>query len=313
MKKLLSLSLFLMVSVAVAGDLLIIRGGREIRGRFLEESPTHLTFYTDYGKKIQVHKSRISVLLRNGEVLAVNPVVGNTLGIKTDNEVGKNQTASTTPPKLEEKNRTFEPVTQNGKGASEISTRETASAVTSENIPSEEVGLKVGATLGMTSSNASAGVSTQSRTGAEGGVVAELPFLGRTSLQPELLLSQSGYKSDGTVYRYSFVRIPVLIKYRYSIDDSFSLVGMAGPSLGFRSEAKSELAGVSTDLKATTKSTILGADLGLGGEYSFSAALRAFLNVRYSMQVNNLDTTVGATTAVRLRQWSFLTGFLFTL
>lgn len=313
MKNLLTLALLFVVSGVFAGDLLVIRGGREIRGRFLEENTTHLTFYTDYGKKIQVHKSRISVLLRNGEVLAVNPVVGNVLGIKPDNEVVKNHAATSNTHTAEPKTHSFEPVTKNETTTGENNKRETASAVTSESIPAEEMGLKVGVALGLISSNASAGTSTQSRIGAEGGVVTEVPFLGSTFLGPELLLSQSGYKSEGTVYKYSFVRVPVLIKYRYSIDDSFNLVGMAGPSLGFRSEAKSEVGSVTTDLKSTTKSTILGADFGVGSEYSFSPSLRTFLNIRYSMQLNNLDTTVGATSAVRLRQWSFLTGFFFAL
>ncbi len=143
--------------------------------------------------------------------------------------------------------------------------------------------------------------------------MTEFPFLAETYLQSELLLSQLGYRNGDTVYKYNFVKIPILIKYRHLLNESFSLVGMAGPSLGFRSESKSELAGVSTDLKSTTKSTIIGADLGCGTEYLFSPNLEFFFNVRYSMQLNNLDTTIGATTSVKLRQFSFLTGFLFAL
>lgn len=313
MKSFLSLVMLAFVSCGFASELLVIKGGREIHGRFLEESKTHITFYTDYGKKIQIHKSRISVLMRNGEVLALSPVVGAMVGIKPDNELGKNQAKSNVAPTLEETSKTIEPVTQNSSTSQTEPSREVASSVTTETVSSHEVGLKMGVAVGVIQSQASTGTPTQSRTGAEGGVIAELPFLAGTYLQPELLLSQSGYKDGDTVYKYSFVKVPLFIKYRFLMTDQFGLTLMAGPSLGFRSEAKSELGGVSTDLKSTTKSTIVGVDIGAGAEYQYLPNLGVFLNLRYSNQLNNLDTTVGATNPVKLRQLSFLAGFLFAL
>jgi len=314
MKSFLSLVMLAFVSCGFASELLVIKGGREIHGRFLEESKTHITFYTDYGKKIQIHKSRISVLMRNGEVLALSPVVGAMVGIKPDNELGKTQAKSNVVPTLEETNKTIEPVTQNSPNSQTEPSREVASSVTTESVSSHEVGLKMGVAVGLIQSRASTGTPTQSRTGAEGGVIAELPFLAGTYLQPELLLSQSGYKDGDTVYKYSFVKVPLFIKYRHQLNDRFNLTAMMGPSLGFRSEAtKSELGGSPTDLKSITKSTVVGVDMGAGAEYQYLPSLGIFLNLRYSNQLNNLDTTVGATDPVKLRQLSFLAGFLFAL
>jgi opacity protein-like surface antigen len=309
MKKLLFVTLITLASSLIANDLLVVRGGREIHGRVLEENQTHVTFYTDYGKKIQIHKSRISVIVRNGEVLTVNPPVGNIVGIKVESDISPEQSNSTRVPSNTSETMSNEPVTY----APNQKSRNIASGVVSEHISEEPWNIKAGVILGLTQSKASGEKNTTNRSGAEGGVVAEIPFLGALHLQSELLLSQAGYQDGDTVFKYNYVKIPVLLKYRHSLNDRFSVIGMAGPSLGFRTDAKSELAGVSTDMKSTTKSTIAGWDMGLGAEYTLSSKISLFANARYSMQLNNLDTTIGATTATKLRQLSFLTGFLFSI
>lgn len=309
MKNILFLALFTIASSLTANDLLVVRGGREIHGRVLEENKTHVTFYTDYGKKIQIHKSRISVIVRNGEVLTVNPAVGNIVGIKVESDISPEQSNSARVPSNTTEIMPNEPVTY----APPQKTRNIASSVISEHIAEVPIGLKAGVTVGLTESKASSEKTTQNRTGAEGGVVAEIPFFGSIHLQSELLLSQAGYTDGNTTFKYNYVKLPVLLKYRHPLNDQFSLVGMAGPSLGFRTDAKSEVGEVSTDLKSSTKSTIAGFDIGLGTEYSFSSKMGFFVNARYSMQLNNLDTTIGATTATKLRQLSFLTGFLFSI
>jgi hypothetical protein len=309
MKKLFFLALFTLTSSLIANDLLVVRGGREIHGRVLEENQTHVTFYTDYGKKIQIHKSRISVIVRNGEVLTVNPAVGNIVGIKVESDVSPEQSNSSRVPSNAPEIMPNEPVTY----APSQKSRNIASSVISEHISDAPMGLKVGVTVGLTQSKASSEKNTQNRSGAEGGVVAEIPFLGSIHLQSELLLSQAGYTDGDTTFKYNYVKLPVLLKYRHQLNDRFSWVGMAGPSLGFRTDAKSEVGGISTDVKSTTKSTIAGFDMGLGAEYTFSNKIGFFANARYSMQLNNLDTTIGATTATKLRQLSFLTGFLFSI
>lgn len=330
MKKLLFWG-FLLTFMIRAEDLMVVRGGREIRGRVLNETPTHVSFYTDYGKKIEVHKSRISVILRKGNVLAVNPTVGSLVGIKPESDVmqGNPQTAKApaTKPKASmgesteqahnelnevKSNVTMEPVTENASGKSQTD-RSVAAASSSESIANSELGFRVGPVIGATQSNASAATSTTSRLGAEAGVVTEFPFIADLFIQPELLLSQAGYKTDSAVVKYSYLKLPVLLKYKYPLNEQVTLSGLIGPSLGFRSDAKSESSGTSTDMKATTKSTIMGFDLGVGGEYSLSSKMGVFLNMRYSLQLNNLDTTVGATSSVKLRQLSFLSGVMFNL
>jgi hypothetical protein len=302
---------------------MVVKGGREIRGRVLEETPTHVSFYTDYGKKIQVHKSRVSVILRKGEVLAVNPTVGSIMGLKAESESPKEQLSSNHAPSFKLQNskseppqvnpkKEIEPVTQNP-FESDPSKRGVASSNLNESIPGNSLGFRFGPLLGITQSKMASETPSTNRTGAEAGVVAEFPFLAGLFLQPELLLSQAGANFEGTVTKYNYVKVPVLLKYRHLLQDKFSLNGFAGPYLGFRTEAKTEAGGVTTDIKSTTKSTLIGFDLGAGGEYAFSSQMDLFLNINYSLQLNNLDTTIGATSASRLRQLSFLTGVLFNL
>ncbi len=322
MKKLLFLAWTLAISIW-ADDLMIIRGGREIRGRILEETPNHISFYTDYGKKIQVHKSRISVITRKGAVLAVNPAVGTLVGIKAESDIakdlpksgkGNHKTPQASIPEntAPQTRAAIEPVTENSKTDVNPS-REVASTVVSENIPGSLMGFRVGPVLGMTQSKASSGTPTSNRIGAEAGVSVEMPFLAGLFLQPELLLSQAGYKTDSATVKFNYIKVPILLKYHHPLNEQFSVAGFVGPYLGFRTEAKSEEITETTDIKSTTKSTLMGLDFGLGSEYALSPKLGIFLNLRYSLQVNNLDTTIGSTTATRLRQLSFLSGVLFNL
>lgn len=330
--KTLLLWVLLFTLVSQAEDLMVVRGGREIRGRVLQETPTHVSFYTDYGKKVEVHKSRISVILRKGAVLAVNPAVGTLVGIKPEADVSKEPTANNKGPIAKSQSamgttltnavegatifkstEPVEPVTDNS-NANIQNDRTVASATTSETISSAELGFRVGPVLGITQSNVSAEtITTSNRTGAEAGVAVEVPFLAGLELQPELLLSQAGYKAGDDTFSYKYIKIPVLLKYRHRMNEKINLTGVFGPSLGFRTEAKLEAAGIETDKKSTTKSTIMGMDVGFGGEYVFSSKMSGFLNLRYALQLNNLDTTIGATSAQKLRQLSFLTGMLFSL
>lgn len=312
MKNFLSLAVVIFVGAVSADDLVVIRGGREIHGRVLEETPTHLSFYSDYGKRLQIHKSKISIVVRNGDVLAMNPAVGTIVGITAEGDVAKGASATGDALKKNNLMKSNEPVTSHSNPLM-VSNREVASTVSSEVIVEGPLGLRVGAVLGVTQSGASAATSTQSRIGAEAGIVAEIPFLQGLHLHPELLLSQAGYQEGAATLKYSYIKIPVLLKYSHPINEKFSLAAFAGPSLGFRTDAKRELAGVSTDKSSTTKSTLIAADLGLGGEYVFSSKMNFFLNLRYSTQLNNLDTTIGAVSSIKLRQLSFLSGFLFSI
>jgi Outer membrane protein beta-barrel domain len=311
MKQLLVVSLAFAFSLTgVADDLMIIKGGREIHGRLMEENPTHIFFYTDYGKKIQVHKSRISVILRNGEVMTVNPVVGSATGMKIDPEVMQDSG----PPHQTE---TQEPITSNGEIANQ-SERGVASNLVAQATPEKSSKVRVGVTLGLTESGSSAQGETGSRAGAEAGVIGEfpMPFIPLPDLffQSGLLLSQAGYAMGDTTIKYNYLKVPLLGKYKYFLSDRLALVGMMGPSLGYRAQATSESSsGVVTDIKSTTKTLIYGWDLSAGAEYVYSKKLAFFFNLQYGMQLNNLDTTIGATTAIKLHQLGVLTGFLFTI
>jgi opacity protein-like surface antigen len=118
------------------------------------------------------------------------------------------------------------------------------------------------------------------------GMFVEIPVTDKLTIQPEVLYSAQGSKSEGTFEGYNFdatfklnyINIPVMFKYQ--VANKFSLE--AGPYVGFLTSAKIDvdIAGLGSDtvdMKDQMKSTDFG--LGLGMNYEFSDVI--FANARY--------------------------------
>ena len=157
-------------------------------------------------------------------------------------------------------------------------------------------GVKAGvnfATFGGDADNA------DTRTGFHAGIVAEFKLSENFSVQPELLYSQMGAKSEssesfaGVTYRsevtakYDYISLPILAKY-YIIE---GLSIEAGPQVGLLVSAKgesTESAGGETlsssgDLKDTTKSI----DFGVAGGVAYDLSMGVFFQARYYAGLSN--------------------------
>lgn len=138
-------------------------------------------------------------------------------------------------------------------------------------------GVKFGVKAAINVSNLTGDVEdVSSLTGFQVGGFAEIKLSEKFAIQPELLYSAQGAKSDGDKFELSYINVPVLAK--YYVAKSFSLE--AGPQIGFLTTAKIE----GEDVKDFVSSTDFSFNLGAGYDFTenFSAGLRynfGFTNV----------------------------------
>jgi len=143
------------------------------------------------------------------------------------------------------------------------------------------------------------------KAGFHAGGLVEIKFTDKLSLQPELLYSLQGAKTEdseviaGTTYRdesklnLSYINVPVMLKF-YPVK-GFFLEG--GPQVGFLVSAKSKnestetdpgntitLTSTETDIKDQLKGVDVAFNFGLG--YDFTDNL--FANARYSLGLTNI-------------------------
>jgi len=111
------------------------------------------------------------------------------------------------------------------------------------------------AKVGMNMSNFTGDSDTDMRVGFNVGVGMEYQFTDMWSIQPSLMISQKGGKSDlgedGTVkYNPMYLEIPVLAAARFAIADNQNIVVKAGPyfAFGIAGKAKYEYEGESEKL-----------------------------------------------------------------
>jgi opacity protein-like surface antigen len=164
-------------------------------------------------------------------------------------------------------------------------------------------GVKAGvnfATFGGDANNA------ESRTGFHAGAVAEFKLSENFSIQPELLYSQMGSKTNESVNefgvnfreevsnKYDYISLPILAKY-YIIK---GLSIEAGPQIGFLVSAKGELdrtvngesISTSADVKDSTKSI----DFGLAGGLAYDLPVGLFFQARYYAGISNIADEEGS-------------------
>ena len=166
--------------------------------------------------------------------------------------------------------------------------------------------LKFGAKAGLNLANLTGDVEDASmKPGFHVGGFVEIKFSDKLALQPELLYSLQGAKTE---YNYSFsdmmsesyeskvnlsyINIPVMVKF-YPVEKLFL---EAGPQVGFLVSAKSKdeysitMGGTTTsgsedvDVKDSFKSIDFGFNIGAG--YEFTENL--FANVRYNIGLSNI-------------------------
>ena len=142
--------------------------------------------------------------------------------------------------------------------------------------------------------------NADSRTGFHAGVVAEFKLSENFSVQPELLYSQMGAKTEdsqtilGVNYRseatskFDYISLPILAKY-YVIE---GLSIEAGPQVGFLVSAKNEsidtVGGTSTTTSGDVKDSTKSIDFGVAGGLAYDLPIGVFFQARYYVGLSNI-------------------------
>lgn len=128
------------------------------------------------------------------------------------------------------------------------------------------------------------------------GGLTEIPILKNTSVQPEILYSTQGSKSDTRATdgplvetKLSYINVPIMVK--YYIIDGFSFMG--GPQLGVLVAAKNEITpsgfgdGVYHEKEIKDDINALDFGVGIGAEYRLP--LGVFVQLRYVFGLSNVN------------------------
>ena len=109
--------------------------------------------------------------------------------------------------------------------------------------------------------------ANDSRLGFSAGAFGELQLIKMVSVQPELLFSLKGSKSDPYTYNYYYIDIPVLVKFYPPIPVPMAkLNAFAGPYAGVNLIAKRKTDSTTSDVNDQVKFLDFGLVLGVGAD-----------------------------------------------
>jgi hypothetical protein len=135
--------------------------------------------------------------------------------------------------------------------------------------------------------------------GFQVGVVGEYAF-GSLALQPAILFATQGYKMGEGDYKVTtnlnYLQVPINVQYKYGLG-GVSLLGQAGPYLGYAFSGKAKMGDESSDIEFGSednemKAFDFGVGLGLGVE--FLSKMQA--TVGYNIGLANLANADKVTT-----------------
>lgn len=124
-----------------------------------------------------------------------------------------------------------------------------------------------------------------SKTGFNAGGFVTIPVSSMFSVQPELLYSVEGAKSDDVKLHLNYVNIPVLFQYRAS-----GFIAELGPQIGLLTSAKAKAEGESEDIKDFFKSSNFS--LVIGAAYQLANGLG--FGARYNLGLSNIGEAEGS-------------------
>jgi hypothetical protein len=140
------------------------------------------------------------------------------------------------------------------------------------------------------------------------------PRGGRLELQPEVLFTQKGAKSDqlgGTsTEKLDYLDVPILVSYQIkgSRERNFAVFG--GPSIGVLLRARSSASFGGTSFEENVKDQVKSTDFGLVGGLAYHRG-RLVVDGRYSWGLTDIDKETGDGVEIRTRGISFLAGWTF--
>jgi opacity protein-like surface antigen len=132
----------------------------------------------------------------------------------------------------------------------------------------------------------------KSKIGFHIGAFAQVPVQGSFSVQPELVFSMQGAKSEylneNVKYNIGYLNIPVLAKYTHSS----GLYGETGPQFGFLLSAKSKYDGDSENIKDDFKKFDLSWGFGAGYKVVENISVGLRYNLGLVNVIDNDDTNL---------------------
>ncbi|HYG20896.1 MAG TPA: porin family protein [Ohtaekwangia sp.] len=134
------------------------------------------------------------------------------------------------------------------------------------------IGLKVGANLSKLDGYDNADNFTSFHAGA-----FALVKLSKIGIQPEILFSQQGVKSDGGDFKLTYVNIPVMLKFYLAAGVNLQV----GPQFGFLTNAKHD----GDDVKDFLKGSDVSASFGLGWDAPFGL----MIDGRYNLGLSDIS------------------------
>lgn len=146
------------------------------------------------------------------------------------------------------------------------------------------IGTKIG--LNSYSINNDSGSDFDSKLGIHAGIFGHIHLNRQLGLQPELVYSMQGGKSESTDFNLDYINVPVLFQYMF--DSGFRI--QAGPQVGFLVRAKAENGSASADVKDEFKS--IDAGLSFGASYIHTPSGFG-IDARYNLGLTDISESSG--------------------
>jgi len=173
------------------------------------------------------------------------------------------------------------------------------------------IGAKAGINIAnITFSGDGASLSADSRTGFVGGLFARFGIGSPFFIQPEVLYSSKGSKSDEATLAVDYLEIPVLFGAAFPLNESaLKPMVFAGPAVGINLSCDDD----GFDCGDETKSTDFSLVFGAGIEYALSS-VTLYLDGRYNLGLTNVvdtDEIEVIDLSAKNRTWQFMAGVGF--
>lgn len=156
--------------------------------------------------------------------------------------------------------------------------------------------VKFGPKAGVNFANLSGEDDTNSLTAFHVGAVVEIKFNEKFSIQPEVLYSAQGAKSEYSnnlgsykeTQKLDYINVPIMAK--YYVADGFSVE--AGPQVGFLTKAQSEVEGTVANITSSStqdnKDSFNSVDFGLNFGLAYDLPVGLFFNARYNLGLSDV-------------------------